>query len=126
MNWSVKLGKIVVMFVVNILARNPYAPCHRCLKTALRVFEYLKCHPKGAIQFATQISEDIEDKKLSKGWKHLYPPTKEKYSKRYTPTPKGKRLKIIVEMDADHAHDLETRRSVTGILLYLNGIDQSW
>ena len=38
---------------------------------------------------------------------------------------KGKGLKTIVEIDADHAHDLETRRYFTGILLYLNGTLQS-
>ena len=35
-------------------------------------------------------------------------------------------MKITAEVDADHAHDLETWRSVTGILLLLNGTLQNW
>ena len=36
-------------------------------------------------------------------------------------TPKRKGLKLIVEVDADHAYELNIRRSVTEFLLYLNG-----
>ena len=36
------------------------------------------------------------------------------------PLAKGKRVRITVYVDADHAHDLVTRRLVTGIILLLN------
>ena len=38
------------------------------------------------------------------------------------PEPKGKPVKITVYVDADHAHDQVTRRSVTGIILFLNNM----
>jgi hypothetical protein len=42
------------------------------------------------------------------------------------PTPKGKPVEMIAYVDADHAHDQETRRSVTGILLLINNIPVKW
>ena len=79
----------------------------------MTVFGYLKHHPKGAVKFPG----DIEKVKLNKDWKDLYPHTKEKIPKD-APASKGKCLKIIVDVDADLAHNLETRKSATRILLY--------
>ena len=52
----------------------------------------------------------MDEEKLNKGWKDLYPHAEEK----------GNRLKIITEVDADHTHDLETQRFVTGNVPFLN------
>ena len=75
-------------------------------KIALRALRYLKHHQKGEINFDTQIAEDIEEEKLNEGWKDLYPLANEKISKD-AQIPKGKGLKIIVEVDTDHAYDLK-------------------
>ena len=42
------------------------------------------------------------------------------------PTPKGKTVQITTYVDADHAHDQVTRRSVTGILLFVNNTPTKW
>jgi len=42
------------------------------------------------------------------------------------PEPKGKPARITCYVDADHAHDKVTRRSVTGILLFVNGMPIKW
>ena len=42
------------------------------------------------------------------------------------PPPLGKKLRITVYKDADHARNLVTRRSVTGILLFLNNTPVKW
>ena len=42
------------------------------------------------------------------------------------PELKGKVVKMTVYFDTDHAHDLETRRSVTGVLLMLNHTPINW
>ena len=43
-----------------------------------------------------------------------------------TPVPKGPKIRITVYKDADHAHDVLTRRSVTGVLLFLNNTPVKW
>ena len=42
------------------------------------------------------------------------------------PTPKGKEVKITVYVNADHAHDLVTMHTVTGILLFINNTPVKW
>jgi hypothetical protein len=42
------------------------------------------------------------------------------------PPEKGPRVRMTVYVDADHAHDLVTRRSITGILVMLNNTPIRW
>jgi hypothetical protein len=42
------------------------------------------------------------------------------------PLPKGKPVDITVYVDADHAHDQVTRRSVTGCILFINNTPVKW
>ena len=39
---------------------------------------------------------------------------------------KGKSVLTWLEWDADHAHNTETRRSITSILFYMNGTLVKW
>ena len=89
MNWSITIGRIDVMFAANTLARYSCATHHENFKTALKVFGYLKYHPKGAIKFETRILEDIEEENMNKSifLKDLYLHAKERIPKD-APTPK--------------------------------------
>jgi hypothetical protein len=42
------------------------------------------------------------------------------------PMSKGPKVRMTVYVDADHAHDLVTRRSITGILMILNNTPIRW
>jgi hypothetical protein len=42
------------------------------------------------------------------------------------PTPFGRKARITVYVDADHAHDTVTRRSVTAILIFINNTPMRW
>ena len=42
------------------------------------------------------------------------------------PTATGPKIRITVYKDSDHAHDVLTRRSVTGVLLFLNNTPVRW
>jgi hypothetical protein len=49
----------------------------------------------------------------------FYPDASEEIPKDLPPE-KGPRVRMTVDGDADHAHDLVTRRSITGILVMVN------
>jgi hypothetical protein len=55
----------------------------------------------------------------------FYPEDGEKIPKDLHPE-KGSRVRMTLDNDADHAHDLVTRRSITGILVTLNNIPIRW
>ena len=52
-------------------------------------------------------------------WKEFYPDAEDEIPDDM-PKLKGKPVRIMVYVDASHVHDQVTRRSVTGILIFLN------
>jgi hypothetical protein len=58
-------------------------------------------------------------------WMQLYPNAGEEIPKDLPPE-KGPRVRMTVYVDADHAHDPVTRRSITGILVILNNTPIRW
>jgi hypothetical protein len=92
---------------------------------AKRVLGYLKAYPKGRILFDTSYPNHSEHKVETQDWSVIYPDAEEEIP--YDAIEKkGKAVRITVYVDADHAHDLVTRRSVTGILVFLNNTPFRW
>jgi hypothetical protein len=67
----------------------------------------------------------VKDVLKQLSWLKLYPDSGEDISKDL-PTEKGPRVSMTVYVDFDHAHDLVTRRSITGIIVNLNYICIRW
>ena len=95
------------------------------MKAALRVLSYVKTFPKGRILFDTAypILKDFNDDDYD--WKEFYPDAAEELPPSML-KPKGKPVRITAYLDADHARDVVTRRSVTGILILLNNAPICW
>jgi hypothetical protein len=80
---------------------------------------YLKTFPKGRVIIDISYPEHsvypVED---HSNWMEFYPDDGEEIPKDLPPE-KGPRVRMTVYVDADHAHDLVTRRSITGIFFML-------
>ena len=87
-----------------------------------RVFGYLKKWSKGAITIDPKHPDHAQfNVEEYDQWKEFYPDAEEDIPhKSLLPKPLGSKIRITVYKDADHAHDVVTRRSVTGVLLFLN------
>ena len=73
-----------------------------------------------------RISEDPNQKKESfEDFGHQYKYFKEEKDPQF-PTEKVKELDITIFCDADHAHDLVTGRSVTGIIAFVGSTPVYW
>jgi hypothetical protein len=55
----------------------------------------------------------------------FYPDNEEEISKGLT-TSKGPKFRMMVYVDSDHAHDLVTRRSITGLLVMVSKAPVRW
>ena len=86
----------------------------------------LKAFPKGRIVVDTSYPDHslypIED---HPNWKDFYPEADEEIPNDL-PTPKGPKVRMTEYVDADHVHDLVTRRSITRILAILNNTPVRW
>ena len=120
LNWIITLGRFDVSYATNVLSRFSMAPREGHLTNAKRVLGYLKSSAKGKLIFDTGFPDhsqyNIED---HANWDEMYPDAIEDLPPE-APKPKGKPVRLTVYVDANHAHDLVTRRSVTGIVLLLN------
>jgi hypothetical protein len=96
------------------------------LKAVKRILSYLKTFLKGRVIIDTSYPYHsvypVED---HSNWMEFYPDASEEISKDLPPE-KGPRVRMTVYVDADHAHDLVTRRSITRIIVMLNSMPIRW
>jgi hypothetical protein len=125
--WAVTLARFDIQFAVNSMARFSNGPREGHMKRMLRIFGYLKHHEKARIKFdVTSPNYDgLEFKDYD--WSQQYPDAEEEFS---PDAPEALKTKypasITCYCDADHAHCLETRRSVTGVILFVNKTPVKW
>jgi hypothetical protein len=126
-NWMITLGRFDIHYAVNTLSRFSMEPRTTHLQAMLSVFGYLKKFPDGQITVdpthTTRTTLPLET--ATHNWQNFYrgmiealPPG--------MPEPLGASPNTMAYVDADHAHDQLTRRSVTGILLLMNGMPIRW
>jgi hypothetical protein len=96
------------------------------LKAVNRIVAYLKTFPKGRVIMDTSYPNHSKYpvEEHSK-WKDFYPDTEEEIPNDL-PMSKGPKVRMTVYVDADHGHDLVTRRSITDIMVMLNNTPVRW
>jgi hypothetical protein len=108
------------------MSRFNMAPREGHLKAVNRILAYLKTFPKGRLLIDTTYPDHsiypVED---NPNWKDLYLDIEE-VNENDLPMSKGLKVRMTVFVDADHAHDLVTRRSITGILMIFNNTQIRW
>jgi hypothetical protein len=125
-NWAVTLGRFDIQYATQMMSRFSMAPREGHLAAMKRVFGYLKKFPKGKIVVDPNYRDHSEfTVKSFDNWKDFYPDACEELPPDM-PTAFGKKARITVYVDADHAHDTVTRRSVTAILLFINNTPMQW
>jgi len=103
------------------------APREGHMKAMHRVFGYLKYKQKGKILIdigQPKVREDLGPAK-DYDWLEFYPDAVECVPPD-RPEPRGKVVTLTCFVDADHARDQLTRKSVTGIIILVNNTPISW
>ena len=121
-NWLITLGRFDIAYSVNSFSRHSMAPRQGHLSGIMRVFGYLKKHWGARIMIDPNYPKHSDyPTPEHDNWKEFYPDAEEHIpNKVEIPEPKGSLVRFTCFKDADHAHDILTRRSVTGILLLIN------
>jgi hypothetical protein len=115
--WIIVLGRFDIAYATSAMSRFNMLPREVHLKAVKRILSYLKAFPKGRFIIDTSYPEHsvypVED---HSNRMEFYPDASQEITKDLTPE-KGPRVRMTVYVDADHAHDLVTRRSITGFLV---------
>ena len=132
LRWIVELGRIDINYEVAVLSQYLAYPRKGHLYQALHMFKYLETHHESFLRFdPTYLDLDepmnLEDSPSHKAkvMRELYPDANEA-TPANAPDPRGKPVQINCFVDADHAGNVVTRRSQTGILIYLNMAPIFW
>jgi hypothetical protein len=124
--WIIILARFDIAYAISAMSRFNKLPREGHLKAVKRILSYLKTFPKGRVIIDTSYPHHsvypVED---HSNWMEFYPDASEEIPKDLPPE-KGPRVRMTVYVDTDHAHDLVTRRSITGVLVILNNTTIRW
>ena len=107
------------------MARYNAIPRTGHLQAMQRAFGYIKHYPKVSIQYDETMPDLTTHKPTTYDWEQFYPGLTEELPPDM-PTPKGNPARITGYFDADHAGCLQTRRSVTGVIMFVNNTPIKW
>ena len=125
LKWIVKLGRLDIAYMVSSLARFVACPRKGHSDRALYVFGYLRKKPNRRIRINSKDpglvkngAEGHLEIDLSEKLKEHYLDAEEAIDDKVT-TPLLDGLAITAYVDSDHANDKMTRRSITGLIIFV-------
>lgn len=119
LRWCVELGRIDIHLPVALLAQYLAQPRVGHLDQVFHIFAYLKAHSRSRIVLDPEKPVVDETQFMRADWSSFYPDAQEAIPLN-TPDPRGNSILISCFVDADHAGNLVTRRSHTGIIIFCN------
>jgi len=124
LNWIVTCGRIDIAFATSTLAKYNAEPREGHLDAAYHVFGYLRQTSSKGIVFNGG-SPRVVQEEYTQDDLGLYSDAEEERDPA-EPEPIDEELPITIFVDADHAHEQTTRRSVTGIVIYVGSTPVIW
>jgi hypothetical protein len=121
----VKLGRIDIHIDVALLSSHLVEPRTGHLEQVFNIFGYLKAHLNSHLVFDPQYVTWEQASFEQYDWKDFYNDAKEAIPPN-APAARGHPVQINAFVDANHAGNKITRRSHTGILIYLNCAPIVW
>jgi len=119
LRWAVELGHIDIHIDVALLSSHLAEPRLGHLEQALHIFSYLKYHPTSHVVFDPNYISWENAGFQTFDWKEYYHDAHEAIPPN-APAPRGHVVQMNAFVDANHAGNKVTRRSHTGIIIYLN------
>ena len=125
LQWLSELGCIDICHAVGLMSRFNALPRKGHLQNVLRIFAYLKQHKNSKLVYDVDIRNFEDSVFTDHNWSEMYPDANEEIPPG-SPEPLGKAVQVNVFADAAHADDFITRRSTTGIIIFVNGTPIQW
>ena len=125
LRWCIELGRVDIMLEVTELASFTTAPRKGHLDQAIHIFAYLKKHEQSTMVF-DDTEPDLKGFEFKEcDWSEAYHGAKEAIPLD-VPEQRGNSVVTTCYVDADHAGDRLTRRSHTGVYIFVNRAPIIW
>jgi len=119
LRWAVELGRVDILYEVSIMSQHQANPRTGHLEGLYHIFGHLKKRTKQKIVFdPTRVELDESCFQANVDWTEFYGDVAEELPAGM-PEPRGKSVIITCFVDSNHAGNTVTRRSHTGILIFV-------
>ena len=128
LRWANELGRLDIFVEVSQLSQHQALPRRGHLEEIYHIFAYLKKHENGARVVFDPAMPSIDERVFNDNadWQDFYGDDAEELPPSM-PEPKGKHVTIsCFVLDANHAGNVITRRSHTGIIIYVQNAPIIW
>jgi hypothetical protein len=125
LRWMCELGRIDILYDVAVLSSHLAMPREGHLDQVFHIFAYLKHHNRSSMVFDDQEPVFDETRFTKCDWAEFYPGAAEVMPPN-APELRGKSVTTSAFVDADHAGCRVTRRSHTGVLIFINKAPILW
>jgi hypothetical protein len=125
LRWIIEIGRIDIMVPVCLLSRHLAAPREGHLEQVFHTFAYLKNYNRSAIVFDDTTPTFDEARFTKADWSEFYPDAVDELPPNM-PDARGNGVTTTCYVDADHAGCRVTRRSHTGILIFMQRAPIIW
>ena len=119
LRWAIELGRVDMLLEVALLSSHLALPRTGHLQQLYHIFGYLKASPRRKLYFDPTHPKISESRFLQFDWIDFYRDAEEDIP-HDAPEALGNEVSTHCFVDASHASDLATRRSQTGILIFVN------
>ena len=126
--WASTIGQLDVVFAVSSLRRFSVAPREHHLALTLHLFGYLNNNPYKRIVLDSRlliVDDGLRSDSFHPDFLDDYSDATEDVTSDF-PTAYGTELKTAVFFDVDHAHDHITRRSISGLIVFVGSTPVIW
>jgi len=124
LRWICELGRIDIIVEVSMLSRFLACRLEGHLEQTLHIFAYLKKHERSTLVFDDSVPT-FDHTFQDVNWSEHYPGAKEEVP-HGAPEIRGRPVEMTSFVDADHAGDQATRRSQSGVLIFINRAPILW
>ena len=125
LRWACELGRVDILLEVSLLSQYLASPRTGHLEQVIHIMGYIDQHKKLRLLFDAS-SPQISEKSFTRyDWQDFYRDAKEEIPPNMPPS-RGHSVNINIFVDADHAGNRTTRRSQTGILVFMNRSPIHW
>ena len=128
LRWAVELGRVDIYLEVSIMSQYLANPRFGHLEAVYHIFAFLKRYLKLKIVFDpkdVRIDETCFAQVPVDEWREFYGNVAEELPATM-PEPLGRPVRITCFVDADHAGNLVTRRSHSGVLIFVQNAPILW
>ena len=120
LRWAIELGRIDILTEVSLLSQYQACPREGHLEALYLIVHYLKLNPVRRIVFdPRKVENTVSRFNDGADWRDFYGDVEEE-DPPHMPKPLGKSVKISCFVDSNHAGNVVTRRSHSGIIIFVN------